>query len=247
MRAGAALAAMRGLPVQDFAAAFGEGRILVLAPHPDDESLGCGGLIAAACAEGRHPLVAILTDGTGSHPNSRDYPPERLRELREREALDATAKLGLPAEYVRFLRHTDTAAPNSGPALLDAAAEVAALIGAHACRTVVVSWRHDPHCDHAAAATIATLACRATGARLLAYPVWGWTLPPDQPLDEPPVRGFRLDIARHGERKRAAILAHRSQYAGIIQDDRDGFQLEPDFIDRFLTPTEVYVEMDLTQ
>src|SRR5690606_16204888 len=45
-------------------------RITVIAPHPDDESLGCGGLIAALAADGRAVQVVFVTDGAGSHPNS---------------------------------------------------------------------------------------------------------------------------------------------------------------------------------
>src|SRR5260370_23871041 len=47
---------------------------------------------------------SIVTDGTGSHPSSRTYPPGRLRALREREALQAVTILGLPPERLHFLR-----------------------------------------------------------------------------------------------------------------------------------------------
>ena len=75
---------------------IGGGTCLILAPHPDDESLGCGGLIAACVAAGRPPLVAVLTDGAGSHPNSRTYPPDRLRAVRAQEVRTAVGMLGLP-------------------------------------------------------------------------------------------------------------------------------------------------------
>ena len=54
------------------------GGALVLAPHPDDESLGTGGLIAACVAEGRRVHVAVVSDGAASHPGSRAWPPARL-------------------------------------------------------------------------------------------------------------------------------------------------------------------------
>ena len=74
-----------------------QGRVpLILAPHPDDESLGCGGLIAQCCAAGTPPHVVILTDGCNSHPNSQTHPPERLRHLREEEAREALLLLGMP-------------------------------------------------------------------------------------------------------------------------------------------------------
>ncbi len=246
MRAEQAWGAMRALPMLDFAKAFGDAPILVLAPHPDDESLGCGGLIAQACAIGRPPMVAILTDGAGSHPNSRAFPPERLRALREQETLQALGHLGLPGERVAFLRYPDTAAPNAGAPLHAAAARLADLIRAWECRMVVTAWRYDPHCDHEAAADIAAAACRATIARLLAFPVWGWTLPPGQEIEQAPFGGFRLDVSAQLDRKRAAILAHRSQHAGVITDDPGGFQMATSFIDRFLQPSETYIDVETT-
>ena len=63
--------------------AITDGAALILAPHPDDESLGCGGLIAESCARGQPPLLVVLTDGAGSHPHSCEYPPSRLRDVRE--------------------------------------------------------------------------------------------------------------------------------------------------------------------
>jgi LmbE family N-acetylglucosaminyl deacetylase len=116
MRADDYLAAARALPLGDLHAVTG-GRALILAPHPDDESLGCGGLIAAACEAGQPPIVVILTDGAGSHPHSRRFPPDILRATREAETLAALACLGLAANRAVFLRTHDTRAPSSGPEL----------------------------------------------------------------------------------------------------------------------------------
>ena len=237
-----ALEEMAVLPVRPFTAAFGTAPILVLAPHPDDESLGCGGMIAEACENGQPPLVVVLTDGTMSHPNSRQYPRERLRQVREEEAAEATRRLGLPQERLRFLRYPDTLAPTQGATLQHAAATVASLIRTAGCETVVTSWRLDPHCDHLAAYVIASLACQMSDVRLRAYPVWGLTLPPDDVLDLAELAGFRLDISRHLLRKRAAIMAHRSQYAGLIDDDPEGFQMQPSFIELFLGGAEVFLD-----
>jgi LmbE family N-acetylglucosaminyl deacetylase len=247
MRVAEALARIRLLPTKPFEAAFGQGQIMVLAPHPDDESLGCGGLIAEACRRGRPPVVVILTDGSKSHPNSPSFPAERLRALREDETRAAMCELGLPSGRLVFLRYPDSEAPREGAGLQVAADHVARLIADRNCSIVAVSWKHDPHCDHLAAAAVAEVACRLTGAKLLAYPVWSWTLSPDSQIDEMDIAGFRLDVARHLPAKRAAIEAHRSQYAGIITDDPEGFQMRPDFIDMFLEPTEYYIDVDVSR
>jgi LmbE family N-acetylglucosaminyl deacetylase len=245
MRAEEALRLMRDCPRRTFAEAFGNARLAILAPHPDDESLGCGGLIAEACAHGRPPSVMVLTDGAGSHPGSRAFPPDRLCAVRETETQAALARLGLSGDNAIFLRYPDTKAPTGGKALLEAAQRVAGIVRRNGCDMILTTWRHDPHGDHLAAARIGEHAAAISGARLLAYPVWGLTLPPDAELGDTVIDGFRLDIGRHVARKHAAILEHKSQYAGLITDDPDGFQLSPGFIELFLTGTETFLHAAL--
>lgn len=241
-RAGDFHQAWRGLPVATLDTIIGTGSCLVLAPHPDDESLGCGGLIAACAAAGRPPLVAVLTDGAGSHPNSRAFPPARLRATRAQETREAVARLGLPPDRIAFLRQPDTAAPTHGPAFAAVVDALVAMVRSEPhCTTILAPWLHDPHCDHEAASLVAAAAAGRTGARLVHYPVWGWTLPPDAPVPAPLSQGWRLDISAFLALKGRAILAHRTQYGGLITDDPDGFQLPPALLSVFDTPFETFL------
>ena len=241
MIAADALRAMAALPFAPLGAVTSNNTALILAPHPDDESLGCGGLIAAASAAG-HPLfVLILTDGTGSHPNSRSYPPARLKAVREQEARAAVAILGLPADRIGFLGLRDTAAPASGAAFEQAVAAILSIAEAAGAATVLAPWQHDPHCDHLAAHGMATAVSARCGARHLSYPVWGWTLPPDTPLPGPAPRGVRLGVTAHLPAKRRAIAAHASQHSGLIDDDPGGFQLPPELLDVLIRPYETFL------
>ncbi len=215
------------------------GAAMVLAPHPDDESLGCGGLIAESCRLGQPPLLVVLTDGAGSHPRSHAYPPERLRALREAETVAAAGCLGLDAARIVFLRLPDTAVPTSGPGFAAAVETLGRHIRRSACRTLVASWRCDPHCDHEAAAMLAAAAAREAGIPHWSYPVWGRTLPPDTPVDA--ATGVRLDVTRWRAAKREAIRCHRSQWAGVITDDPEGFQMQHDFMTLFDTPHELFM------
>ena len=215
------------------------GAAMVLAPHPDDESLGCGGLIAAACEAGQPPLLVMLTDGAGSHPNSRSHPAARLRGLREAETLAAAACLGLAADRVVFLRYKDTEAPHAGPGLAVAAERIVGLLRAYGCKSLIAPWRHDPHCDHEAAAFIATAAAKAAKVPHWAYPVWGRTLPPQTEVEETGV--VRLPVQPWQAAKRLAIRCHRSQWEGLITDDPHGFQMQPEFMALFDTPHELYL------
>jgi LmbE family N-acetylglucosaminyl deacetylase len=221
------------LPIGRLTDIIGTGRCVVLAPHPDDESLGCGGLIASCVADGRPPSVLILTDGTGSHPGSVAYPADRLRALRRQEAITAVEALGLSPEYIHFLDQKDTAAPKEGPAF-DAVVEMILRVTPPAATTAILApWRHDPHCDHEAAALLAERAAALRNIRLVSYPVWGWTLPEASEIDEPPSTGWRLDISHHLPAKRRAIGAHLSQYGGLIMDDPTGFQFPPNVLSVF--------------
>lgn len=56
----------------------GSQRLVVVAPHPDDEVLGCGGLIAAARAAGMPVLIIALTDGEQAYPDEPGWRPQVL-------------------------------------------------------------------------------------------------------------------------------------------------------------------------
>jgi LmbE family N-acetylglucosaminyl deacetylase len=235
------LSSLRALPVTDVDTITNHGKVMVLAPHADDESLGCGGLIAELTAKGRAPMIVVVTDGTGSHPSSRAYPASELCALREREVLDAVTILGVPANHLAFLRLRDTATPQSGPEFDSTVSMVAYLMRKHGCDVLCAPWLYDPHCDHEAAQLIARSAAKRMSAPLLSYPVWGWLLADDTPLPDAPVEGWRLDIQQHLELKRRAIASHASQYSDLIVDDPNGFRLPADLLSAFDSPYEVFL------
>lgn len=242
VRVSTVLNALRELPVADTRTVVGEHSLLVLAPHPDDESLGCGGLIAEHHARGHDVHVMVLTDGTGSHPRSRGYPSARLAALRMQEARGAIVALGLPEDRIDFLGLADGHAPLNGKQFNDAAAHVAQYARSRGVRAICTTWPHDPHPDHLAAYRIGQYVAREIGARLFGYPVWTWTLPPSGWLPDTPLRGVRLDIAHHLVAKRCAIACHRSQITDLIQDDPTGFRMSPAFLAIFDWPFEVLID-----
>jgi LmbE family N-acetylglucosaminyl deacetylase len=242
MTAGEALAAAHLLPFCAMREATEDRPFVVLAPHPDDESLACGGLIAEACQYGLRVKVVIVSDGAGSHPNSKAYPGHRLTSLREDEVRKAGAELGLNPEDILFLRLPDRFVPYEGAQAECAIGSIAECIGKVAAGSLFVSWRHDPHCDHEASYHIARKVQSAvTALRLFEYVVWGHTLPPTTPVD-PISSGFRLRIGPEAmERKRRAIAAHRSQITPLIDDDPNGFLLSQDDLAHFNLPYEFFL------
>ena len=235
------LARMRALPFATPDALLGAGVPLILAPHPDDESLGCGGLIAACCAMGRPPIVVVLTDGARSHPGSAAFPPARLVALRAAETRAAVAALGLAPSRLHFMGLPDGEVPRTGQAMQDAAVALAAIAQRAGVGTILGSWEHDPHADHLAAHTIAARAAALTGTRLLSYPVWGWALPPRRRLDVGAIVGARIDITAQLPLKRRAIAAHASQHGAVVADDPRGFRLPATLLAALDQPFEVFL------
>ncbi len=234
------------LPLLPTTAVMGFGSTLVVAPHQDDESLGCGGAIALLRRAGIPVTVLFVSDGTGSHPNSRAYPPQRLCDTREAEALAALALLGVRQEAAIFLRLPDTAVPLPGQTDFAAAVErVGSALDAAAPQTILLPWRRDPHGDHRAAWALvhAALARKTIRPRLLEYPIWVWELGEARDLPRPgEVMGWRLAIDEVASQKGAAIAAHRSQTTALIADDPAGFRLLPRMLAHFAAPWEIYLE-----
>jgi LmbE family N-acetylglucosaminyl deacetylase len=236
-------AGLRKLPSGDLHEQTGGVPLLILAPHPDDETLGCGGLIAHAVATGQPVSVLVLTDGTMSHPNSRAWPAARLRRVREEESRHAASALGLDPAHVEFLGLPDTRAPRDGEAARRAASAIAAHAERVGARALFTTWRHDPHADHLAASILGGMAAALTGAVLFEYPVWGWTLPPRRLLDAGDPLGFRLDVADNLAAKRRAIACHRSQLGQVVLDDPAGFVMEQTFVELFTGRWETFLRI----
>jgi len=184
-------------------------RLVVLAPHPDDEVLACGGLLAGL-AERQNDLQLIsVTDGEGSHPGSTQWPQPRLRAQRIEESGCAIASLGLDASRISWHR---LGMPDG-----DVAAHSESLIALlsqdlHAGDILLSTWRHDGHCDHEAVGHCAAQAAANTGATLLEMPVWAWHWAEPNDPRIPWDRARKLWLSDEQQlRKRQAITAHISQ------------------------------------
>lgn len=238
------LAQTRTLPIASRSALTGDAPFVVLSPHPDDETLGVGGLIKQARAAGQEVEVMVLTDGAGSHTKSVTYPAARLVALRKQEVLEAAELLGLASTRLHHLDLPDAHAPSSGPVFDAAVRDLAGLMKLRGAQNLFVTWRHDPHCDHETAAMIAEAAIRRVpGAKLWAYPIWGWHLDPDAELPGAP-KGYRLAIDNEQDVKARAIAAHRSQMTDLIADDPTGFRFTEATLAPFLGRYEYFYEID---
>jgi LmbE family N-acetylglucosaminyl deacetylase len=220
-------------------------RVLIVAPHPDDETLGCGGAISLLCRQGYDVNVLIISDGTGSHPNSRKYPAPVLRWIRSQETRTALAILGVNRSAITFLHLKDGAIPTvTAPKFHAAKVLCRNYLQATAPDTIFVPWRLDPHPDHRATWQLIQAAILSLGImpQTIEYPIWDWDLPQQITVDLSQITGWRLDILSVLKQKIQAIESYRSQLGQLIDDDPHGFYLSAEMLANFTRPWEVYFE-----
>src|SRR5687768_2130105 len=145
--------------------------LIVFAPHPDDETLGCGGLILRKRDVGTTVHVVFMTDGARSH--AAYMPAAELRAHREREAREACQRLGIDESAIVFCGFPDGELRASRA---EAVARVTERLGAIRPREVAIPYRHDVTPDHLATREIVLAAIRASAikVRVVEYPVWFW-------------------------------------------------------------------------
>lgn len=197
--------------------------VLVLAVHPDDESLGAGGLIQLAVAARAEVRVVFITDGD-NNPWPQRFVERRWRidcaarkrwgERRQGEARAALACLGVPPENIFFWHYLDQGLTRL---LLDGGGEFIARLAATILRwtpdLLVAPSPRDLHPDHSACAVMLNFALAgkalppARRGRLLEYLVHS--------RETAPPRGtVEIDLLPgQVERKRQAILRHTTQMA----------------------------------
>ena len=227
-RSGAA--ALPELPLNDgelAATAF-----LVLAAHPDDETLGAGGLMARLHALGADVRVLLCTAGEASHPESPTVTPERLAEVRLREFDGALGHL-LGGPRRRYLGLPDGRLAEHRAGIAAAIREAAADTGKPAQRIILVApYRHDGHTDHDALGGVAAETAAAHGYGLLEFPIWYWlwATPEDAAWQD----WQRFPLRPEDQQAKAlAMAAHTSQVAPLSDLPGDEVLLPGGFLAHF--------------
>lgn len=182
-------------------------RLVIIAPHPDDEVLACGGLLFDHHARGGRSLIVAVTDGEASHAPSAQWDAVALAHRRNVERLAGLRALGLDAPDVVRLGLPDGRAADPRTRLTE---RLLALMAP--TDVVVATWRLDGHPDHDAAGSAAAQASAVHGCRLIEAPVWMWHWA--EP-DDPRIPWHRLHALELGvpavAHKRAALSAHVTQ------------------------------------
>ena len=220
------------------------GNSLILAPHPDDEALGCGGMISHLRSQNIPVTIIFITSGGASHPKSLQYPPQVLAKLREEEALQSCEILGVSSEDVKFFRNPDGRMTNLQKSDIEVIIdELSLILTDRDISSIFMPWRRDVHEDHIVTNTIGFEAAQKSNRplQIVEYPIWLWKNSKDKdwPIEDE-VSSFRLNVETVLAQKRDAIFAHKSQTTKLIDDDPDGFILTEDLLSPFLNPDEIY-------
>ncbi len=156
------------------------GSCVVFAPHPDDETLGCGGLIARKRNEGLPVHVVFITDGSASHPGHPRLSPAEVVVIRHHEALEALAILGVESPAIHFLNETDGALNHLTPERqAGLVSQLAALLTGIKPAEIFLPCCPDGSSEHDAAFGFVSAALRRAQVQpaIWQYPVWSWWNP----------------------------------------------------------------------
>jgi LmbE family N-acetylglucosaminyl deacetylase len=220
--------------------------VVVVAPHPDDEILGVGGLLSLLARAGSSIHVVAVTDGEASHPGSPTLTPAALAERRVAESRHALDALGAAGAHVERLRLPDGRVTAVEAATGVITATVIRLLASRAHlggAWCLVPWARDGHPDHDAAGQ-AALTGALGSARILAYPVWMWHW--SRPADPRVPWSYARRVPLQPEvvdAKEAAVRCFRTQIAPLSDDPADAAILPPPILRRLTRDMEVVFEL----
>lgn len=189
-------------------------RIMVFAPHPDDDILGCGGSIAKHARQGHEIITVYMTSGESG---SLTYSHDELAALRENEARQAS--LLLKVNETIFLRNPDGYLEYNRDNLV----KIVSLLRANKPDIVYLPHRLDGNEDHRVTGKLVLDACRRSSGpwfqechgrpwgikTILAYEIW-------TPLHDV---SYIEDITPYMEQKLDALRLHASQLKDIQYDE----------------------------
>lgn len=191
--------------------------LILIAPHPDDDILGCGGLIAAKVSRGARVRVIFLTDGAASHPGHPNLPAAELVPQRKREALAALNALGVLPDQITFLDLPDGRLDRLAEAeTLETGRRLREIVQNTAPARVFVPLADEGSSEHRAANHLSTSAFPPNTVEFIEYAVWAWWDPRRllPRLWQKP-RPLRLELGPLRHLKKAALAQHVSQTQAI--------------------------------
>lgn len=217
---------------------FSEKSAMVFSPHQDDETFGCGGMIARKREQGIQVGITFLTDGRGSHCLD-PHIQNQVIQIRQQESLIALDILGVNTSEIHFLNYQDgSLASLNIEKRQQIITEISELLNLYQPGEVYVPHRKDCHQDHEATYNLvkeAIIQSKIT-TEILQYPIWVfWRSPLFILLKLQDIAAaYRLSVTSVKEKKQKAIAAYPSQLE----------MLPRGFINRFLYSEEIFFKSE---
>jgi LmbE family N-acetylglucosaminyl deacetylase len=199
--------------------------VVVIAPHPDDETFGAGGLISLCAHRGDRVIIICVTNGEAARPEMPGLAAIRQAELcaaagQLAGGLAAVEQLGMPDGQVARLgaelfRHLDSRIPGNA--------------------TLIAPFEQDGHTDHDAIGRVCIEFAAKRRLTLARYPIWAWHRLTPQALGRQTAAQVMLN-KRSQAAKAAAIDCYRSQ----TEDRAGGAIVPPHVLAYFRRDYEVY-------
>jgi LmbE family N-acetylglucosaminyl deacetylase len=218
-------------------------KVVIFAPHPDDDILACGGTIALKIKQGYDVYIVYMTGGGNSHLYelgiASDPNPSELAELRKEEAKKALSVLGLNKDTLIFLNFEDGKLENN---LCAGEGEVKQTLKNLQPLEVYFPTRWDTHRDHRATNIIVCKSLKAIHFQGFAYQYTICGREDSDYFDDEQL----VDISSVLELKKKAIQEHKSQVAKLFPRQERAI-LDDSFIAKFLGKVEIFTQLNLTE
>ncbi len=214
------------------------GPLLIIAPHPDDETLGCSALIRHYHSKGLVVRIVVVTDGSKAQL-PRNPAPQEIASIRRKESIHAAQILGLAAEDVLFLSYPDGEAEQNESRIAD---DIESQIWLYQPALIAAPHLIDAHADHRVVARILR-ALRQQGkvtCPIFEYPMWFWPKGAFKHLFSSDLMKThkKVSAAEHLDLKKQAIDAHVCQ-----KEEENWHRLEELGIAHNLRNAELYFEI----
>lgn len=177
-------------------------RTILLTPHPDDETLGAGGLIADLRKKNIDVLIIAVTDGENSYPQN-----QNMRRIRQQEQEQALQILGVSKEHIIRLKLTDSSIHCAEEEL-----ERIVLPLIHEKDHILAPWLGDYHSDHEAVGRVALKLAQQKKVALSFYFFWTWHYSSINDLAQFPLQTYLLSDESF-YLKQKALNCYMSQYS----------------------------------
>ena len=210
-------------------------KMMVFAPHPDDETLACGGIIIKKIEQRFDVYVTVMTDGRHSHDVTlglSEPSPETIAEIRAKEFSEATSILGVNPSNLTVLGFEDGKLKEH---MTEAREKTVRILRDVRPSEIYMPYRDDANEDHRTTYEIVADAVREADLhpKMYEYSVWNGRI-----LDSE-LKSLVIDIHRELGRKMEAISKYKSQISTCFPKQEKPV-LSEEFVNMFRSESETF-------